>query len=82
MCGSVEKCGTGVDLFHTIVCNVVSKATQSSLSFINKFNSSNRKIQASPNYRFGLKKLAFSLHFALFVTNRQVGEAAKLPQNA
>lgn len=43
MCGSVEKCGTGVDLFHTIVCNVVSKATQSSLSFINKFNSSNRK---------------------------------------
>ena len=82
MCGSVEKCGTGVDLFHTIVCNVVSKATQSSLSFINKFNSSNRKIQASPNDRFGLKNLAFSLHFALFVTNRQVGEAAKLPQNA
>lgn len=49
MCGSVEKCGTGVDLFHTIVCNVVSKATQSSLSFINKFNSSNKKIPASPN---------------------------------
>ena len=82
LCGSVEKCGTSVDLFHTIVCNVVSNATQSSLSFINKFNSSNRKIQASPNDRFGLKKLAFSLHFALFVTNRQVGEATKLPQNA
>lgn len=33
MCGSVEKCGTSVDLFHTIVCNVVTKATQSSLLY-------------------------------------------------
>lgn len=82
MCGSVEKCGTGVDLFHTIVCNVVTKATQSSLSFINMFNSSNKKIPASPNNRFGLNKRAFSLHYTLFVTNRQVGEAAKLRQNA
>lgn len=82
MCGSVEKCGTGVDLFHTIVCNVVSKATQSSLSFINKFNSSNRKIQASPNDRYGLKHGLFRYILRFFVTNRQVGEAAKLPQNA
>ena len=81
MCGSVEKCGTSVDLFHTIVCNVVTKATQSSLSFINMFHSSKKKT-ASPNDRFVLNKRAFSLHFTLFVTNRQVGGAAKLRQNA
>ena len=72
MCGSVEKCGTGVDLFHTIVCNVVSKATQGSLSFINKFNSSNRKIQASPNDRYGLKKTGFFVTFCAFC-NQQAG---------